>query len=433
MTHRTYFPPFTVSYHRDKGDTIVGFKATDTYGTPFTAGYLTGRIVVPVDPLFHSHKPLAISDVCQFWLKNFDITPPLVHQPQNDFPANIADTATEGPIIPLPRYTDLMIDIEAFADTPDSAPAEIGLIFFDRDDKSREFLSFRYQPSPITAIQLGFNVTPGTLKWWDDKGMTIDMYAGEPFPDVLDEITRDIEMHGRKDLRVWSRGNSYDLSILKLGYSRTSKELPWNFTLERDVRTWLEGCQFKSPRKNDHDALDDARNQALDIVEATIAIPEPARVKAVTDSDWVDFPLVREFYRDGTSNIIGQLRLRKDLQHSIAATALKLNKSPRLELMVITHDDGKPPEIRCCAMGWTPDQPVPHCDPAFREVYAALNRFLTAFTPTPTAGIIDPAERKAAEMAGFTERGEARNCAHQVLNKFRAAYENPCQPLQPLA
>jgi hypothetical protein len=175
-------------------------------------------------------------------------------------------------------YPDLMIDIEALADTPDSAPAEIGLVFFDRDDASRAFLKYRYQPSPISAIQLGFNVTPGTLKWWHDQGMPIDVEAGEPLPNVLDEIARDIALHGIPGkLRVWSRGNAYDISILKLAYARTGKPLPWNFWNDRDVRTWLEGCRFKSPRKNDHNALQDACNQALDVIEATVAIPENPR------------------------------------------------------------------------------------------------------------------------------------------------------------
>ena len=183
---------------------------------------------------------------------------------------------TIGPIIPLPpipRYTDLMIDMEGLSNTPDSAPAEIALVFFDRDHATREFCSYRYTPSPISAIRLGFTVNADTLKWWDDQGMTINVQHGEPLPDVLLDIAADIARHAAKGVRVWSRGNTYDLAILKLAYARTGQPLPWDFWNERDVRTWLEGCRFKSPRKNDHDALQDACNQALDVIEATTAIP----------------------------------------------------------------------------------------------------------------------------------------------------------------
>ena len=208
-----------------------------------------------------------------------------------DFVANIRAQVWHGYGIPTmdatdpepaTPYPDVMIDIEALADTPDSAPAEIGIVFFDRDDATKPFQKSRYQPSPISAIQLGFNVTAGTLKWWHDKNMRIDVYQGEPLAQVLDRITNDIGLHAAKGCRVWSRGNSYDLSILKLAYQRTGKPLPWHFGNERDVRTWLEGCQFKSPRKNDHDALQDAINQALDVVEATNGIPDPAQEKLRT-------------------------------------------------------------------------------------------------------------------------------------------------------
>jgi hypothetical protein len=200
--------------------------------------------------------------------------------------------STLGPIHPLNTYPDVMIDIEALADTPDSAPAEIALLFFDRDDRHRPFQKFRYEPKPLDAIHLGFNVTPATLKWWDEKGLTIDVNRGEPLHDVLDEITADIHTFGKKGIRVWSRGNAYDLAILRLAFTRTGRPLPWDFWNDRDVRTWLEGSQFKSPRKNDHHAMQDAENQALDVIEATAAIPI-LRTIAVT----------RSWNPDGTSTL----------------------------------------------------------------------------------------------------------------------------------
>jgi exodeoxyribonuclease VIII len=167
------------------------------------------------------------------------------------------------------RYTDVMIDIEALADLPDSAPAEIALVFFDRDHPDKPFCSYRHTPSPMSAMRMGFSITAATLQWWDDHDMTIAVQQGAPLLDVLDEITADIRRHTTNGLRVWSRGNSYDLAILKLAYHRGRKKFPWDFWNERDVRTWLESFRFKSPRRNNHTALDDANNQALDVVEAT--------------------------------------------------------------------------------------------------------------------------------------------------------------------
>jgi hypothetical protein len=184
------------------------------------------------------------------------------------------------PAMPMPRFTDLMIDMEGLNCTPDSAPAQIALMFFNRDDASTIPCSYTYDPSPISAIRLGFTVSADTLKWWDNNGMVIDIQAGEPLADVLDEMANDIKYHATANVRVWSRGNTYDLAILKLAYNRTGKTLPWNFWMERDVRTWLEGFDFKSTRKNDHNPLTDARNQTLDILQAMhgLAAINPASV-----------------------------------------------------------------------------------------------------------------------------------------------------------
>ena len=173
---------------------------------------------------------------------------------------------------PVRKHPDVMIDIEAYADTPDSAPAQIALVFFDRDDPSLPFTEFLYHPTPISSMRLGMKVTADTLVWWDDKGLGIHPQTGQPITEILSEIHKVMDTYAKHGIRAWSRGNSYDLSIMKLLYQRTCMRLPWQFWMERDVRTWLEGCRYTSPRKNDHHALRDARNQALDIIEATASL-----------------------------------------------------------------------------------------------------------------------------------------------------------------
>lgn len=223
------------------------------------------------DAIFFEHKPLHLprQPATPFQPEDLESARARLHSLMDGCPVTFSESAPPTPKI----YTDLMIDIEALADLPDSAPAQIAIVFFNRDDPKTQLLTYNYTPSPISAIRLGFKVTTDTLKWWDDQGMTIDVQDGEPFEEVLDEIAHDISTHGTKGMRIWSRGNSYDLSILKLGYARIAKPLPWDFWMERDVRTWLEGTGFKSPRKNDHDARTDARNQALDIIESSQTIP----------------------------------------------------------------------------------------------------------------------------------------------------------------
>lgn len=208
--------------------------------------------------------------------KFIDLRKPMPTPAHPCMPDEIRDEAGNivAKLVPHPpvRCPDVMIDIEAYADSPDSAPAQIALVFFDQHDPAFPFTEFFFRPSPISSMRLGMQVAADTLVWWDDHDMEIHPQAGEPITRTLSEIAAIMRAHARSDIRVWSRGNSYDLSILKLLYKRTCMKLPWQFWMERDVRTWLERCRYESPRKNNHHALQDARNQALDIIEATASL-----------------------------------------------------------------------------------------------------------------------------------------------------------------
>lgn len=183
--------------------------------------------------------------------------------------STLAITTSEG--VAGQAFPDLMIDLEALADTPNSAPFQAALVFFDRDDRTKGTAQVDIRISALSAMRIGFEVTTSTLIWWADKGADLGalIHSGVGISEALETIADRIRDHGkRKGLRVWSRGNSYDLSILKLAYRRCSLPLPWDHWEERDVRTSLDDLGFKSARDNNHDALQDALNQASEIVQA---------------------------------------------------------------------------------------------------------------------------------------------------------------------
>ena len=165
-----------------------------------------------------------------------------------------------------------MIDIEALADTPDSAPAEIALVFFSRDAPARAFATRHFEPSPISAIRLGFIVTTATLQWWDDQGMTIAVQQGEPLQDVLDHITAAIEAVPTP--RPCASGRAATAMTSPSSSSPISAPASPCHGASGSSATCAPGSKAasSSPReKTTTAALDDANNQALDIIQATQA------------------------------------------------------------------------------------------------------------------------------------------------------------------
>ncbi len=165
------------------------------------------------------------------------------------------------------KFTDVMIDLEGCSDLPDAAPHQIGVAFFDLADPARPPLSYQDDLNVISSLQLGMSITPGTLVWWDEKlDKPISLDTGVPIRIALEDLARSIKAEATRDVRVWSRGNSYDLAILKLLYRRAGWENPpWQHWMERDVRSHLEALGQDKRGGNPHVALEDCLAQIRDL------------------------------------------------------------------------------------------------------------------------------------------------------------------------
>lgn len=165
-----------------------------------------------------------------------------------------------------PLFPDAMIDIEGCSDLPDAAPHQIAVVLFDLDDPSREPLPLSRDVEVLASLRLGFSITAATLTWWADQlAKPVDLEQGDPLRGVLKQIASFLKDHATPDARIWSRGNSYDLSILKLAYHRCGFPLPWKYWRERDVRTHLDALGYEKRSSNPHVALQDALNQIQDL------------------------------------------------------------------------------------------------------------------------------------------------------------------------
>ena len=165
------------------------------------------------------------------------------------------------------NYTDCMIDLETLGDTPDSIPCQMGVVFFDLKDPDRQIRGGLVEIDPATGAELGLIQTTSTLKWWENLGRPIpgqDPATASSLIRVLHGFHQDFTTLAKESARVWSRGNSFDLAILKIAYKRAFAAPPWQFWRERDVRSYLEALRVDST-KNNHDALDDCMNQVGDL------------------------------------------------------------------------------------------------------------------------------------------------------------------------
>jgi len=65
--------------------------------------------------------------------------------------------------------------------------------------------------------------------------------------------------------QFWSHGATFDLMILQNIYDKLDRAYPWNFWEMRDTRTLFDLADADMPTDSKHNALEDAKRQAIGV------------------------------------------------------------------------------------------------------------------------------------------------------------------------
>ena len=166
--------------------------------------------------------------------------------------------------------TDIMIDLETLATTPDAAILTIGAIKFDPfgDDIAEATSNKFYVKVDIDSCDhLGLRTCEDTVSWWanqskeaQDEAFSTDNRI--PIEDAMHQLYK--FCWGAK--RIWSHGAGFDVIICEHIYRKLNKAIPWNFWMVRDTRTLFDiGIDPERPPVLKHHALEDAWNQAVGV------------------------------------------------------------------------------------------------------------------------------------------------------------------------
>ncbi len=161
-----------------------------------------------------------------------------------------------------------MIDIETLGNKAGCVVTSIAAVEFDINtgETGKEF----YERIDIqSCLDLGLFVQGDTIKWWFDqtKEAQQELFKNtQHLVKVLYDFKMFIDGLKPANLKVWGNSNRFDLGILsKAYYAAGQKEIPWKYTLERDVRTLVS---FLSKFKEDevftgvkHNPIDDCKHQ----------------------------------------------------------------------------------------------------------------------------------------------------------------------------
>jgi exodeoxyribonuclease VIII len=166
--------------------------------------------------------------------------------------------------------TDIMIDLETLATTPDAAVLSIGAVRFDpygNDIKSKRSDPFYCRIDIDSCDRLGLRTDDSTIEWWSrqSKEAQDEAFNPEGRIDIKDAVN-DLYQFCWGAKRVWSHGAGFDIIILETIFRRLEKTTPWRYYEVRDTRTLFDlGVAPNRPPILKHHALEDAWNQAVGV------------------------------------------------------------------------------------------------------------------------------------------------------------------------
>lgn len=166
--------------------------------------------------------------------------------------------------------SDIMIDLETLATSPNAAVLTIGAVRFDPFGNDIEMPSCEKLYIKVdldSCDELSLEVNDDTIAWWgqQSKEAQDEAFSAEGRIHIREAFDKLYKFcWGAK--RVWSHGASFDTVICENIFRKLNKACPWSFWQVRCTRTLFDiGLDPHRPPVLKHHALEDAWNQAIGV------------------------------------------------------------------------------------------------------------------------------------------------------------------------
>lgn len=152
----------------------------------------------------------------------------------------------------------IMVDLETYDVNPSAVILSIGACVIDAPEKR-----FYLELDPTTQFER--TVSMATKEWWSKQPMPIPIGSCHLY-DALAQFTFWIRSFNAEPV-IWCKGTDFDVAILTHAYNQMSVAVPWKYNNTRDCRTIFKIANY-TPKKAEHNALQDAIEQADDLLWA---------------------------------------------------------------------------------------------------------------------------------------------------------------------
>ena len=170
---------------------------------------------------------------------------------------------------------NIMVDLETLGQVPGCVVLSIGAVAFDDTNLGAEFYTVI---NIADSKSFGLHENDETLAWWGKQNPEArkvldeasDMATSKSVVATIKAFNQYLAPFGHGSIKVWGNGANFDNTILSAMYSAADLKTPWPFWNDRCYRTLKNLFKdIKVPARlgTYHNALDDAKHQALHAVQ----------------------------------------------------------------------------------------------------------------------------------------------------------------------
>lgn len=165
----------------------------------------------------------------------------------------------------------VMVDLETMGTVPGCVVLSIGAVYFDENGLGKEFYEVI---SRKHCAELGLHESLSTQQWWDKQSEAAKQVIRDAesedaakVHEVLERLHNFLKLD--TNVKVWGNGADFDNPILACLYDAAEMKqtwISWNGRCYRTLKNIAPGPKLMR-QGTYHNALDDAKSQALHAIE----------------------------------------------------------------------------------------------------------------------------------------------------------------------
>lgn len=163
--------------------------------------------------------------------------------------------------------TRIMLDLESLGNKPGSVIVAIGAVKFD---ETGILDSFYERVDAQSCVAAGLKMDVSTVLWWMQQEEVARLEITKPGVHLNVALSLFSKWYGdNASVEVWGNGATFDNVLLNDAYNAVQLERPWSYRADRCYRT-VKALRpdIPAPKVGTlHNALDDAKLQALHLIE----------------------------------------------------------------------------------------------------------------------------------------------------------------------